>query len=193
MMRRSVLAWIGVALAVAACGLDLTGTSDATDDDGGSAPSETDAADAFTPNDDAPPAIPPSEDAAIDSPGSRTDGGVDATPDTSPPPRVYVCPSGSTTDCASCTGRPLSCVMCASDGTQYSVCVPPNTTCYGSYKPAGYDWCRCSPPDASACILPDQGCNSYSGGVCVTCGEQLTDGDPCKRGGHCNQAQRKCQ
>jgi hypothetical protein len=127
-------------------------------------------------------------DAPADAPpDAPRDTGTDA-----PPTITFVCPQGNTTDCSKCVGRPLGCVMCGQTGI-YAVCVPLESSCYADYKPQDYDWCRCALPDASACVLPDQGCNSYSGGVCVTCGERQTDGDPCKGGGRCNEAAHACQ
>jgi hypothetical protein len=129
----------------------------------------------------------PNLDAAIDSPLAV----VDAAPDGA---IVYVCPTGDTTDCSKCGGgRTLGCVMCANSGPGiYAVCTPPGVSCYASYRPSGYTWCRC-PSSPSECKLPTQGCNSYDNGVCVTCGESSTDGDPCKGGGKCNQSAKKCE
>jgi hypothetical protein len=65
-------------------------------------------------------------------------------------------------------------------------------SCFANYKPSGYTWCRC-PSNASECKVPTQGCNPYDNGVCVTCGENSTNGDPCKGGGSCNESAKKCQ
>jgi hypothetical protein len=202
------LAVVLVAAALAgACGLDVTGGGDFSEH-------TTPPADATVPQLDGTP--PPVQDALVpdvvgvkDAPADAvgetgaSDAGADAHAD-APDARadaafdasdgaiVFVCPGGNTTDCATCGGRPLGCVMCSPSGI-YAVCVPQGSSCYSSYKPAGYDWCRCNLPDASTCILPNQGCNPYAGGVCVTCGESQTQGDPCKRGGTCNQGTSTCQ
>jgi len=134
-----------------------------------------------------------SSDAGADA-GADADAAVikDAAPDGA---IVFVCPTGATTDCSTCGGgRTLGCVMCASAGSGiYAVCTPPGVSCYANYRPAGYTWCRCAAGNPASCILPKQGCNPYDNGVCVTCGENLTNGDPCKGGGSCNESGAKCQ
>ena len=181
-MGRSVR-WLAsacvVATTVAACGLGLVGTD--APDGGADAAAELGVDGAVTPTSDA--SVTPIDDAS-------------ATPDADagPPPPEWDCAGTKVSDCSQCATRPLRCVMCAADGgpNLWKTCVPPSTSCYGSFKPAGYDWCRCG-NDPSRCKLPEQGCNPYDNGVCVTCGEQLTSGDPCKGGGSCNQALAKCQ
>jgi len=176
-----------VATTVAACGLGLVGTD--APDGGADAAAELGVDGAVTPTSDA--SVTPIDDAS-----ATPDADASATPDADagPPPPEWDCAGTKVSDCSQCATRPLRCVMCAADGgpNLWKTCVPPSTSCYGSFKPAGYDWCRCG-NDPSRCKLPEQGCNPYDNGVCVTCGEQLTSGDPCKGGGSCNQALAKCQ
>ena len=195
---RSVLGFVALGSCAAACGLELIGSA--------GPPADASAADATVPGDDASSRSDAADASAGDDAESRGDAAPDAARDSAPtdaradapydadaaPAIVYVCPTGNTTDCSTCSGRPLGCVMCGPTDN-YAVCVPLGSSCFGSYKPAGYDWCRCSYPDASTCVLPDQGCNTYAGGVCVTCGENLTQGNPCKRGGTCDQASHACR
>jgi hypothetical protein len=128
----------------------------------------------------------------------------DAGPTTTPPPMDagptglrYACGNGgaTTTDCASgCAGNPLPCVLCGPGGPTdvQAVCVPQGSACLSTYGKPGYGWCKCSGGDPSACVIPEQECNPYNGGVCVTCGENLTNGYSCKSGGRCNQAKATC-
>ncbi len=190
-MRRGslrVLICVGFAVAMA-CGLDLAGEGgpiDGTDAEVAEGSTGLDVAQSDN-------ETPPPDDASI---SDASDAGLDAdaTID-APPPVTFDCAGTKVTDCATqCPTRPLRCMMCATNGgAPWRVCVPPGSSCYATYRPVGYTWCRCNPPDASTCLLPEQGCNNYDNGVCVTCGETQTQGNPCKGGGTCNQVARTCQ
>jgi hypothetical protein len=193
--------------AMIACGLDLGGTgemsdasaspTDATVPQSDGPGVEGDSAEADAVGDGAPTmetSSPLDATAEADAPlEAAKDTGIDAAPDALP--QKYVCPGGGTTsDCAAgCPGYPLRCVMCGSGGALYATCTPYGVSCYANYKPSQYDWCRCSSGHAASCILPEQECNPYAGGVCVTCGENSTDTYPCKQGGRCNEFARICQ
>ncbi len=192
----------------AACGLTLTGTrgdvaaDDAGAGDQGEGSALSPSADATVTEDgsfaqdsssDATSGVDASKDAA-DAGGSDgqspRDAGLDSAPDAA---TVISCPVGGTvTDCAQCSGYPLLCAMCKTGAVEY-ICVPKGSGCYDTYRTSGYDWCRCSAGNPAACVLPQQECNSYGGGVCVTCGERQTQGFPCKGGGTCNEGMAKCQ
>jgi hypothetical protein len=219
-MARLLAALAGVCLAstaLAACGLALTGSGAGGGDDGGTpgpdvgAQMETGGGDrapnppdAVVPNDaaadvtvidavtDSPPPPPDTgSDAGFDA---GFDSGFDAGFDAADAGVLYSCPGGNpTTDCSTCFNHPLSCIMCSTTDTSISaVCVPVGSSCHDSYTPTGYDYCPCSYPSAALCLLPQQECNSYGGGVCVTCGEYSTDTFQCKGGGTCHESQSAC-
>ena len=129
-------------------------------------------------------------DAGVDT---GIDSGIDTGVDTGVDAGIlYVCGSQMVSDCSTCSGNPLGCVMCATMGQGiYAVCVPFYSSCWQSYRPTGYDWCYCTTP--ADCIVPQQECNPYNGGVCVTCGENQTQGYGCKSGGNCNETTGVCQ
>jgi hypothetical protein len=196
----------------AACALSVTGTADLAVADAG-APNGP-GVDATTP----PGSPPPSADGASDgrsgngadasTDGSGTDSGVPDAADARPPPAdarppppdtgtdagtSIPCPSGGVvTDCAQCANNPLLCAMCKTGGVEL-LCVPKGSSCFDSYRTSGYDWCFCGSGSPSTCVLPQQECNSFGGGVCVTCGERQTQGFPCKGGGSCDEAMAKCK
>ncbi len=207
--RLAVLLSSASSAAILACGLADLGTVPPGEEDAGTR------MDAFVPaavdagvplaNDASPSSGAP--DAKADAPkqaatdASPDDAGLDAPgdahPDTAPPDAgiTFTCSSGAPTkDCTSCTGDPLECVMCATDGSGgiFATCVPPGSSCRASYTPSGYDFCKCAPPSAAACPLPQQECNSYNNGVCVTCGEKWTDGFACKSIGTCHENSSSC-
>ncbi len=217
-MRRGVrLAFATVTIGFgAACGLTLSGSGDLAPDDAGSSGSyeaaalgpasdgtvPTGAADGASTNDASGDAAggsdarggsdASSKDAADAAPGTDANPPPDARNDTGTT-NTITCPSGGTvSDCAQCSGNPLLCAMCKTSSVEY-ICVPPGSSCYADYRTSGYDWCRCSPGNPSSCVLPQQECNTYDGGVCVTCGERQTQGFPCKSGGSCNESAAKCQ
>ncbi len=137
---------------------------------------------------DAAPVDAPAEARPFDGGDAAYDAPKDAAPEGG---LVYSCAGQDTLDCSSCPTAPLGCVLCLPEGGLYAVCVPFNTSCWAQYNPIDAGFCRCTV--AADCIVPQQECNPYGGGVCVTCGENLTDGYTCEDGGTCKQGTGKCQ
>lgn len=166
------------------------------------------------------------DDATLDSPAEVApgmDGGVsqdgdadamvieeNAPTETSPPltdAPVEVGPTGQTfscngttvTSCANCTGKPVECVFCASDGGHPGFCGAQNMYCINSV-PAGAMACTCNggaQGNVGQCPAPFQVC-TYSGGIggmfyCQTCGENGSNMEACKGGGHCSASTGTCQ
>jgi hypothetical protein len=123
---------------------------------------------------------------------ASADAGADA--DAGPDAR-FACPTtdAAVSDCASCPNRPIACADCPTLGSGGPVffCTSHNAACVSS-APKGYGYCKCPSGDAQACELPLAQCNPYMGGVCVTCGENQTNGYACKQGGTCDQSQSTC-
>jgi hypothetical protein len=139
----------------------------------------------------------PAPDAGAGDAGAREastlDSGSDAITDAGA--ARFACPTSdaAVSDCASCPNRPVACADCpfSGGGAPVFFCTAHNAACV-STAPKGYGYCKCPSGDAQACALPLAQCNPYNGGVCVTCGENLTNGYACKQGGTCNQSQNTC-
>jgi hypothetical protein len=132
-------------------------------------------------------ALPDATTDASDA-SDASDAKVDV--DSGPPPLLYACGAQKVTDCATCSGSPLPCILCASNGSDHStfvgVCVSTVTSsaCQGK-GPSGYDDCLCTSSPAP-CVEPYQICVQPNGPACRTCGFDGGNGLPCKGGGTCN-------
>ena len=150
------------------------------------------------------------DDSTVDSPAEAApadvmDGGVtqdgdamvipEATPaetgppdgpaEVGPPGQTFSCNGMTVTSCATCMGKPVECVYCASDGGHPGVCGQGNMYCSGS-APTGSGTCTC-PGGVAQCPAPFQVCNFIGGGnYCESCGEPYTTTVACKGGGHCS-------
>jgi hypothetical protein len=130
-------------------------------------------------------------DAKPDGPMPKPDAGMDAGPTVF----SYQCPSNGSTvsSCSMCTGYPIDCVLCGAGGAYQTFCTSQGAACRSSRQP-GFDWCSCAYPSAASCIIGVQEC--YSDGtynnICITCGENQSDGFNCKAGGKCNDTNRTC-
>lgn len=184
-----------VALIAAACGIDATGLmtspNDAAPDGVGRAAANDDGA---TP--DSQSEAQPGDDAAFDGDALAVDAAVDSALDTGVDAGfMYECPGvGDVSSCASCSGRPTSCVFCSNTNTAQlrGLCLQSSQACYYN-TPSGYDVCRCT-NDVSQCpTIGVQVCNSFDNGYCQPCGDQYSDGFPCRTAGTCDRASGTCQ
>jgi len=201
---RALLAVCALSAAAGACGVELAGSGGGAGPDGGSDPG----VDATASGEGVDPASdgaaegdsttsPPGDAAGTSDAPAPSDAGADSKTDAGADGGIlFKCLDAGTmtSDCSTCAGHTLGCVLCSTTSAAiYGVCVPIGSSCRQDYTPPGYDWCKCNTADAAACILPNQACDPFAGGVCVTCGENSTEGDNCKVGGKCHQAPVKCQ
>lgn len=182
-------------LIAAACGIDATGLmtppNAAPPDRDGSAPPANDGATSDSQGD-----AQGVDDAGSETDAPAGDAGADSAPDTGVDAGfVYECPGfGDVSSCASCSGRPTACVFCSdTNATQLrGQCLQASQACYYN-APSGYDVCRCT-NDASQCpTIGVQVCNSFDNGYCQPCGDQYSDGFPCRTGGACDRSLGTCQ
>jgi hypothetical protein len=96
--------------------------------------------------------------------------------------------------CDACDTRSRACVTCPAAGSPFGVCLllDPNGNINCSEPPA--DRCGCSAPSPMACPFDFQVCRTVvgAGDRCLTCGETLTAGLPCKGGGFCSAMDSMC-
>lgn len=148
-------------------------------------------ADGSDPTEDGSVLSTPDGGMPVDASMGNPDTGTPST-DSGPQPRQYLCTGTmtKTTDCSTCAGASVPCLLCGSAGNDHSkvvgVCVTNATSsaCEGK-GPAGFDDCVCNvapticPESFSVCAQP-------SGPACRTCGFDGSAGLPCKGGGTCN-------
>ena len=97
-------------------------------------------------------------------------------------------PVADCTECGTRTNPPEThpCVDCADGGGLVGHCTRPGVSC----GIVGGEICPCANNDPATCPMSYQTC---AGSGCETCGDLITDGQPCKGGGTCNADAGVCQ
>ncbi len=130
-----------------------------------------------------------SADATSDASSDATtfDTGNDAVA-TDGGPLVFQCNGNPVSDCSQCSGSPMPCVYCATQGSSLAGrCTQLGSSCFNG-APNGYQLCSCQ--NSSTC---PEGYDVCRNGSCRTCAESTNNnGLTCQGGGKCNPADGGC-
>lgn len=101
---------------------------------------------------------------------------------------VFQCNGNSVSDCSQCSGSPIPCVYCATQGSSLAGrCIQSGSSCFNG-APNGYQLCSCQ--SSSSCPEPYDVCRN---GSCRTCADSTNNANlQCQGGGKCNPADGGC-
>jgi hypothetical protein len=102
----------------------------------------------------------------------------------------FGCGSGAVHHCSDCTGYPMPCVVCETDGAVGGFCAELGASCH-DLDPPGFKSCACGgEAGVEDCPDPFQICSG--GHFCHSCGEPSSNGNVCLSGGTCNASTGDC-